>query len=322
MRRVLSVSRASNSSLESLSRSVGASTPAVKSPPVPQARPLLSKRSVVTIILLLFFITALVYVVGAINSKRFRLEPCVIADQAPTFANAGLPKIIHQQWPKNGAMPQVMESWFRKWDELFPHFEHRLWTDEDIRDLIANDFPWFLATFDSYPFNIMRVDAARYFILFKYGGLYADMDYEPLVNFWDRLPDDRPALIESPWNYEVYQNSFMSSPPRHELWNVTWTVLIERANAGSELVKTAEMTGPMALDEAVARYHKTTVGARVLPLPCINWHRVSLGHQKNTKMVIERLWGYYTKNLFKSCGSTTDARCQFGVHHSRTMWGE
>ena len=43
--------------------------------------------------------------------------------------------------------------------------------------------------------SIQRADASRYFILHKYGGLYADLDYEPLMNFWDHLPQRSPPRL-------------------------------------------------------------------------------------------------------------------------------
>lgn len=37
-------------------------------------------------------------------------------------------------------------------------------------------YPWFLDTFDGYPFPIQRADAIRYFVLAHYGGVYLDLD--------------------------------------------------------------------------------------------------------------------------------------------------
>jgi inositol phosphorylceramide mannosyltransferase catalytic subunit len=36
-----------------------------------------------------------------------------------------------------------------------------------------------LATYESYPYNIQRSDALRYFLLFHYGGIYLDLDIAP-----------------------------------------------------------------------------------------------------------------------------------------------
>lgn len=52
----------------------------------------------------------------------------------------------------------------------------QLWTDADAREFIEKEYPWFLETFDGYPFNIQRADSIRYFVLYHFGGIYIDLD--------------------------------------------------------------------------------------------------------------------------------------------------
>lgn len=52
----------------------------------------------------------------------------------------------------------------------------KLWTDQSARSFIAENYPWFLETFDSYPYAIQRADVIRYFILAHFGGIYIDLD--------------------------------------------------------------------------------------------------------------------------------------------------
>ncbi len=51
-------------------------------------------------------------------------------------------------------------------------------------------------------FVCSRSDAGRYCILFAHGGVYSDLDYEPLANFWENVSDvaeGRVSLVESPY---------------------------------------------------------------------------------------------------------------------------
>jgi mannosyltransferase OCH1-like enzyme len=57
-------------------------------------------------------------------------------------------------------------------DQLHP----QLWTDELSMEFIAREYPWFLETFQNYPYPIQRADAIRYFVLAHYGGIYIDLD--------------------------------------------------------------------------------------------------------------------------------------------------
>lgn len=276
------------------------------------------------VILCIFFSWILFMMLYLIRARTLpSRDACqVLEDITPKRAQSRLPKIVHQLWPKNREMSPHVKRWFNRWNELFPDVEHRLWSDQDIRELIERDFPWFIPTFDSYPANIMRVDSARTFILYSFGGLYADMDYEPLVNFWDRLPDDAPSLIESFWSHELYQNSFMASPPRHEYWNYTWELMLKRAQQikVKRRAHVLYLTGPTIIDAAFHQYSRDHPGSQLHVLSCQNWHRVSTGYQEQIKEIITRTWEYYFRRTFKPCGSIYDMRCQLGIHHSTTMW--
>ena len=59
---------------------------------------------------------------------------------------------------------------------LAPRSEYILWTDVTSRKFIATNYPWFLSTFDNYPYPIQRADAIRYFVLHSFGGIYMDLD--------------------------------------------------------------------------------------------------------------------------------------------------
>jgi len=92
-----------------------------------------------------------------------------------------VPKIVHQTWKTKDvptAWQPYQQAWLRFCEEY--HYEYKLWTDEDNRNLIQTDFPWFLEKFDSYPHGIQRADAVRYFIGYKYGGVYSDLDVGPI----------------------------------------------------------------------------------------------------------------------------------------------
>ncbi|KAL3802308.1 hypothetical protein ACHAW5_000030 [Stephanodiscus triporus] len=194
--------------------------------------------------------------------------------------------------------------------------------------MIARHYPDFLDVYSSLPHRIMRADAARYFVLHRHGGLYLDMDYEVLVNFWDRLPDDVPALVQSYSRYlERTQNSLMSSPPGHPLWPIAWDLIAERAKSGS--TDPIYVTGPRMMDEAIRIYSATKTntttsspssrsgGIRILS--CENWQRVTWGEERSA---IHTLWKMfaYSVGIFEDCGDVRDSRCQLGIHHGTTMW--
>lgn len=77
-----------------------------------------------------------------------------------------IPKIIHQTW-KNSTLPYHFEVLSNTWKLLHSGWDYYLWTDEMNRYFIKEFYPDLLVKYDSYPKNIQRVDAVRYFILLK-----------------------------------------------------------------------------------------------------------------------------------------------------------
>ncbi|KAB8300084.1 hypothetical protein EYC80_000316 [Monilinia laxa] len=66
-----------------------------------------------------------------------------------------IPKIIHQTYI-NSSIPERWKKGQQSCVGLHEDYEYKLWTDEASRAFIAAEYPWFLDTFDSYPFPIQR----------------------------------------------------------------------------------------------------------------------------------------------------------------------
>mgnify|MGYP001189972376 FL=1 len=178
-----------------------------------------------------------------------------------------IPKIIHQIGPKDKS--KWHSNWKKchpSWKKHFPEGEyvHMFWSDvDDLRNFIKNKFPWFLPVFDNYPFHINRIDAVRPFILYEYGGIYADLDFECNQNFYDQLSQDKPSIVESPYkHHENLQNSLMASPKGHPFWIAVWEQLLK--NAGNYNI--LNQTGPVIIDYT----HKNYRDINVLPVQSYN----------------------------------------------------
>lgn len=134
----------------------------------------------------------------------------------------GIPKIIHHICPKD--YKRWNNKWFIGYESTLrafpsPEYTHMYWYDDELHKFIESDFPWFLNMFNSYDVNIKRIDMARPFFLYKYGGIYIDMDYVVYKNFYNNLPEDKVSIPESPYkNNEYIQNALLCSPPKHNFW--------------------------------------------------------------------------------------------------------
>ena len=55
---------------------------------------------------------------------------------------------------------------------LHPDFEYRFYTDHDMDRLMKTEFPEYYEKFNELPRMIMKIDMFRYFLMYKYGGLW------------------------------------------------------------------------------------------------------------------------------------------------------
>lgn len=176
-----------------------------------------------------------------------------------------VPKLIHQTW-KDKNIPKKWKKAQQSCIDNHKDYTYKLWTDEEGLDLIKKEYPWFLKTYQSYPYDIQRVDAVRYFILHKYGGIYIDLD----VGCNQKLEFMRQAEFTAPLTYPVgISNDVMSSVPgsryleraihRLKSWN-HWLFI--------KYIQVMFGTGPMFLTSQYATAHsKVTRDVRVIPAP-------------------------------------------------------
>jgi hypothetical protein len=136
------------------------------------------------------------------------------------------PKLIHQTW-KNRVIPSVFTPHIDTWLTLHPKWEYRFYTDSDILRFIEDRFPEYLQMFKNYPQPIMRADAIRYFLLYEYGGVYVDLDFEALRPLDASLLGPHACLIgQEPLAHahvlnrvdRLICNALMASCARHPFW--------------------------------------------------------------------------------------------------------
>jgi inositol phosphorylceramide mannosyltransferase catalytic subunit len=100
-----------------------------------------------------------------INNLMYAVEPSI-------------PKIIHQIW-LGSPLPERYQNVQQTWKDYHPEWQYILWTDSDIEALVlANK-----EAYDAAPNYGEKSDIARYEILYRFGGLYVDSDFECLQSF-------------------------------------------------------------------------------------------------------------------------------------------
>ena len=152
------------------------------------------------------------------------------------------------------------------------------------RHLIATRFPQWLTLWNDLPLSIMRADMIRYFILYEFGGVYADLDFEALQSLDNmivtvqktarqRSSDDSDdsdtsdtsdtdknehhscILGQEPKEHAhvLYKvptlvcNALMASCPGHPFWMEVIELIAARHASGKFQHRVLKLTGPMVV---------------------------------------------------------------------------
>ncbi len=150
------------------------------------------------------------------------------------------------------------ESWITK----NPGWQYKFWSDEDLLAFMRGERPDLLDLYLSYPRPVQKADLARYCILQKFGGVYADVDTVCLSSLEPLAGDLRVVLCEEPERHwqparkrgldRLWFNGTMASPAGHPFW--TTVIDLCRLMAPRRYFDVLETTGPLILSAAVQNW--------------------------------------------------------------------
>lgn len=155
----------------------------------------------------------------------------------------GIPKIIHQIWLGNEKPPyRLMETW----EAMHPDWEYKLWTDENIKDVIE-----LLPQYHEIEEYCGKADILRYQILHKFGGVFIDADSQCLRRLDDFfLENNSFAAFE---NEEVRKgliaNGYLGATKDNELMKILIDKISKIKNINAQ--PPWKITGPRLLTKTV-----------------------------------------------------------------------
>ena len=124
-----------------------------------------------------------------------------------------IPKIIHQTW-KNETIPERWKDAVDSCKKIHKGYRYILWTDKMMRKFVQKFYPDFYPIYRNYSYNIQRCDAFRYLVLYKYGGIYLDLDTVCKKKVDTFLHYDL-VIAGAPSMSGYFTNCFMMAIPKH-----------------------------------------------------------------------------------------------------------
>lgn len=226
--------------------------------------------------------------------------------------------------------------WIKTWENAAPthRLELRSYMDsqESLREILNASVPAYAAAIMSMRAKIERVDMARYALLHRDGGVYADQDLELLSPHVLRCAACSSRLIlpyESGHGRSLVGQSFLISPPRHPFWLALIGELVRRYDAGCyEPFNTGPDAVTAVLNTMCPTMHARGVASDMLVLDGLlagpialhhttrTWHTAESADRRVTSSFIRTMDGRLKQ---RRCGASTLTGIDFRCVRRRTI---
>mmetsp|Transcript_6983 Transcript_6983/g.9125 ORF Transcript_6983/g.9125 Transcript_6983/m.9125 type:complete len:331 (+) Transcript_6983:98-1090(+) len=177
-----------------------------------------------------------------------------------------VPKLIHKIWWQGlEELPEKYTHPLSTWRSINPDWTVIVWSEKSIFLMMEQFFPRYVKMMNDYTYMIQKIDAAKYFFLEVFGGIYSDMD-QICINRIEKICDaetekadivcsllteDKTLIVlSSAFTYKdgpFCNNAFCISKPRAEAWQHIRQVLVKKRVANRLHMKEAQVlntTGP------------------------------------------------------------------------------
>jgi mannosyltransferase OCH1-like enzyme len=92
-----------------------------------------------------------------------------------------IPQIIHYCWFGRNPLPESAQKCIASWRKFLPNYEIKEWNEDNFD---VNIIPYTQQAYEAKKYAFVS-DYARFWILYRYGGLYFDTDVEVIKPFDD-----------------------------------------------------------------------------------------------------------------------------------------
>ena len=165
-------------------------------------------------------------------------------------------KNVFQTW-KTLDFPYKIEKILNKNKRLNPDFKFHIYTDDQLFDFIKSNYDSeIFNAFEKLKHPVAKADMWRYLVLFKYGGVYLDIDSKFNNAIRTFINDDDEGVISAEKNEGNYVQWALFYKKEHPILSKTVEYII--ANMDSELYKNdiENLTGPKVYARSVKEFYK------------------------------------------------------------------
>jgi mannosyltransferase OCH1-like enzyme len=166
-----------------------------------------------------------------------------------------IPKNIFQSWYTKD-LPTLIQKRINIMKGMNPDYTYRLYTDDEMDEFVNTEFKGEIADcYNKLNIIVAKVDFWRYLILYKYGGVYLDMDSHISVPLNKIIRDEDQAIITAEKNPNIFAQWALFFNKRHPILKQLIELIVYNINTNKHPECVTKTTGPFAYSTAIKIYH-------------------------------------------------------------------
>jgi mannosyltransferase OCH1-like enzyme len=174
-----------------------------------------------------------------------------------------IPKNIFQSWYTINLHPLIKNK-IDNMKKMNPSYNHRIYTDDEIDDFVNENFPGEISDcYNKLNIIVAKVDFWRYLILYKYGGVYLDMDSSINGSLDKLIKENDEAIITAENNPNMFVQWALIFNKEHPILKKTIELIVENIKFNKYPNDIHRMTGPSVFSEAINKIHMHNTGIKV-----------------------------------------------------------
>lgn len=160
-------------------------------------------------------------------------------------------KNIFQSWYTALLHPNVQQK-IDSFKKLNPEYTYHLYLDNDMDKFVNEHFKGEIANcYNKLNIIVAKVDFWRYLVLYKYGGVYLDMDSSIEKSLDELINDDDQAIITAENNPGLYVQWALIFSKNHPILKRTIDLVVENIKNNKYPNDIHKMTGPTVFTRAI-----------------------------------------------------------------------
>jgi len=164
-------------------------------------------------------------------------------------------KNIFQSWHTTELHPYIKQK-IDHFRQINSEYAYYLYTDDDMDNFVNQHFEGEIADcYNRLNIIVAKVDFWRYLVLYKYGGVYLDMDSSIELPLRDLIKNDDEAIITAEGNPGIYVQWALIFSKHHPILKKVIDLVVDNIKNNSYPNDICNMTGPLVYTRGINAVH-------------------------------------------------------------------